>query len=82
MTRFNTGVIFGQGDARLSPEVRDEVIRRRRTREAKAKGIVDKAKKKLRNLAEEAEEIKWNMEQDPSFPLGVKDLEKLVRWKT
>ena len=81
-TRFTTGVVFGQGDARLGPEVRDEVIRRRRAREAKAKRIADKAKKKLRELAEEVEEIKWDMEQDPSFPLEVKELEKLVRWKT
>ena len=57
-TRFTTGVVFGQGDARFCPEVRDEVIRRRRAREAKAEGIADKAKKKLRDLAEEAEEIK------------------------
>ena len=62
-------------------EVRDEVIRRRRAREAKAKGIADKAKKKLRELAEKVEEIKWDTEKDPSFPLGVKELEKLVRWK-
>ena len=58
------------------------MIRRRRSREAKAKGIADKAKKKMCELAEEMEEIKWDMEQDPSFPLEVKELEKLVRWKT
>ena len=74
--------MFGQGDTRLGQEVRDRVIRRRRSREAKAKGIADKAKKKMCELAEEMEEIKWDMEQDPSFPLEVKELEKLVRWKT
>ena len=81
-TRFTTGVVFGQGDARLSPELRDELIRRRRAKEAKAEGIADKAKKKLRALVEEVEKIKWDMEQDPSFPLGVKELEKLVQWRT
>ena len=79
--RFTTGVVFGPGDARLGPEVRDEVIRRRRKREAKAKSIVDNTKKKLRELAAEVDEIKDEMEE-PSFRLGVKHLEKLVRWKT
>ena len=64
VTHFTTGAVFGQGDARLGPEVRDEMIRRQRAREAKAKGIADKAKKKLRELAEEVEEIKWDMEQE------------------
>ena len=49
------------------------MIRRRRAREGKAKGIADKAKKKLRELAEEVEEIKWDTEQDPLFSLGVKE---------
>ena len=79
--RFTTGVVFGPGDARLGPEVRDEVIRRRRAREAKAKAIVDNVKKKLRELAAEVDKIKDEMEE-PSFRLGVKHLEKLVRWKT
>ena len=53
--RFTTGAVFGPGDARLGPEVRDEVIRRRRAREEKAKAVVDNAKKKLRELAWEVE---------------------------
>ena len=79
--RFTTGVVFGPGDARLGPEVRDEVIRRRRAREEKAKAVVDNAKKKLRELVWEVEKIKDEMEE-PSFRMGVKHLEKLVRWKT
>ena len=47
--------MFGQGDGRLGPEVRDEVIRRRMAREAKAEGIAEKAKKNMRELAEEME---------------------------
>ena len=42
---------------------------------------MDNAKKKLRELAAEVEKIKDEMEE-PSFRMGVKHLEKLVRWKT
>ena len=38
-------------------------------------------KNKLRELAAEVDKIKDEMEE-PSFRLGVKHLEKLVRWKT
>ena len=58
-----------------------EVIRRRRARDAKAKAIVDKAKKKLRELTAEVDKIKDKM-GEPSFRLGVKHIEKLMRWKT
>ena len=42
---------------------------------------MDNAKKKLWKLAAEVDKIKDEMEE-PSFRLGVKHLEKLVRWKT
>ena len=42
---------------------------------------MDNAKKKLRELAAEVDKIKDEMEE-PSFRLGVKHLENLVRWKT
>ena len=42
------GIEFGQGDAVLGHEVRDEVIRWQRVKEAEAKTIADKVKKRLR----------------------------------
>ena len=65
----------------MDPEVRDEVINRHRKKEAKAKAIEEKGKKKLQELAAEVIKIREEMEE-PSYHLGVKHLEKLVQWKT
>ena len=43
--------------------------------------VMNIVKKKLRELAAGVDKIKDEMEE-PSFRLGVKHLEKLVRWKT
>ena len=79
--RFTTGVVFGQGDAKLGPEVRDRVISLNAERRDKEEAKANRKKDKMRELADAVQSIRYHQETDPSFILRVTHLEKLVRWK-
>jgi hypothetical protein len=61
---FSAGQVFGNGDGRLSTEVRDEVIRRNEARREKEAAVVSRKKTKLRGLISNTKVIKDKMESE------------------
>ena len=79
--RFTTGVVFGQGDAYLGPEVRDKVIAMNDARHEKEAAKANNKKKKMRKLADDVAGIRYKQEMEPSFTLLNHHLDTLIRWK-
>ena len=57
--RFSTGVVFGQGDAYLGPEVRDKVIATNNARREKEAAKENNKKNKMRKLAAAVTNIRY-----------------------
>ena len=79
--RFTAGVVFGQGDAYLGPEVRDKVIAMNNARHEKEAATANNKKKKMRKLADDVAKIRYEQEINESFTLLNQHLETLIRWK-
>ena len=79
--RFTTGVVFGQGDAYLGPEVRDKVIAMNDARHEKEAAKANNKKKKMRKLVDDVAGIRYKQEMEPSFTLLNHHLDTLIRWK-
>ena len=74
--------MFGKGNGVLNAAVRDEVINRRRAREAKEAKAVSNSKKKLRNLQSQVKNFRKGMrKQGEKFKHTINSLKPLVRWK-
>ena len=81
-SRFTSGKVFGKGNGVLNAAVRDEVINRRRAREAKEAEAVSNSKKKFRNLQSQVKNVRKGMrKQGEKFKHTINSLKPLVRWK-
>ena len=78
---FSGGVVFGQGDAYLGPEVRDKVVATNNARREKEAAKENNKKNKMRKLAAAVADIRYKQEVEPSFTLLNHHLETLIRWK-
>jgi hypothetical protein len=77
---LTAGQVFGNGNGRLSAEVRDEVICRNEARKEKEAGVVSRKKMKLRELISRVKVIKDDM-KGKNYKLTVDKLRLLVTYK-
>ena len=74
--------MFGKGNGVLNAAVRDEIINRRRAREAKEAEAVSNSKKKPRDLQSQVKNVRKGMrKQGEKFKHTINSLKPLVRWK-